>query len=227
MLWWGTNETKSREERVKLARKFCLHIEDVHSDFNNMNSIWLETHEGEAKFLELLEEIKDCHKYDISTIVMHLTNGDTPPKISEVGLKRLESIFDLAGQLGITIALENVSSAETLQIMLDKYTDDHIKFCYDTGHEYLWTPDINWTEKYSNRVAAIHLHNNFGENDDHNKLSFGEIDLTKLAQKLRQTNYEGALTIESVYKGEPDAEKLKLFLKEVYKEGKQFLEMLL
>lgn len=73
MIWWGEDATLSQEERVSIARENNLHISNVHSDFYNMNSIWIDSEEGDFKYHKLLEEIENCHKYNIRTIVMHLT----------------------------------------------------------------------------------------------------------------------------------------------------------
>ncbi|XMB66631.1 sugar phosphate isomerase/epimerase family protein [Mycoplasmatota bacterium zrk1] len=227
MIWWGEDDSLSREERVGLARNNNLNISNVHSDFYNMNSIWLDSVDGNYKFNKLLQEIEDCHKYNINTIVMHLTNGDTPPEISDIGLKRLEGIFELALKYGITIALENVRKPETLIFVLEKYSNSNVNFCYDCGHENVWSKDIDWLKLYGDRLSAIHLHNNYGETDDHLNLSQGLIELEGLANKLKETEYEGSLNIESIYKGVHNIEKLRVFLEELYEEGIKFSELLL
>ena len=40
LLWYGNNETEGRKERILLAEKYNLHIENVHTPTEHLNAIW-------------------------------------------------------------------------------------------------------------------------------------------------------------------------------------------
>ena len=96
MLWWGEGEKETRKDRVALAKEHNLHIENVHSDMDYSNSMWKPGEHGDQKIQEHIEAVKDCATYGIKRMVIHMTNGDSPPDISDIGIKRIE-LLDLFG----------------------------------------------------------------------------------------------------------------------------------
>ncbi len=197
MMWWGAQESLSRTERVELAQKYGLEIENVHATTDNLNYLWQDEDEGDETARELEQEIIDCGSLGIHTIVMHLTNGITPPPISSVGIRRIDHIISCASKNNVTIAFENTRRAEHTRYVLDNYKADCVKFCYDCGHENYWTPDVDWMQLYSDRVAAVHLHDNKGSSDAHLIPFDGTINWEKIISSLNSSSYSGNITLEA------------------------------
>jgi len=219
MLWWGEGEKEKRKDRVILAEKHNLTIENVHADMEYSNSIWKLGPHGEQKIQEYIEAVKDCATHGIRRMVIHLTNGDMPPEISDVGVKRIEMLIECAIKYDVILAIENVRTDTHIKYVLDNYKDKHVAFCYDTGHANLWCKDTDWLSLYADRLAAVHLHDNNGKEDEHNFPLTGTVDWTAIMLKLSKSSYEGCLALEAEYTGSENIIYLENFLKTSYQSG--------
>jgi len=199
LLWWGNDENETREERVLLAKKHGLIIENAHATTDNLNALWLDGGDGNKTMCELEKEILDCRQFNINNMVLHLTNGSTPPPISDIGIARIEKLIDCAESNGIYLAFENMRVPQHLQYVLDNYQSEYVGLCYDSGHEHIWMPNIDWLTLYSDRVFAIHLSDNFGNTDSHLIPFDGSINWNSIMLKLVKTSYKGTLTIEAEF----------------------------
>ena len=59
-----------------------------------------------------------------------------------------------------------------------------MKFCYDSGHNNVFDKDFDYLEKYGDKLIAVHLHDNNGEEDYHTLNKFGSINWNLLGRKL-------------------------------------------
>lgn len=134
------------------------------------------------------DELKLAQRFGIAKAVMHYNDrmpfaerGRTEQQ--EDDLKRIN---ELGARYGVTIHIENTLFADA-KADVDYYEDmfervaqhglDHIGFCFDMGHGKALsnTPLSGWMAFLDELTARhvglhFHLHNNFGERDDH--LSF-------------------------------------------------------
>ena len=219
MLWWGEGEKETRKERVAIAKEHNLQIENVHAEMEHSNSIWKPGLHGDQKIQEHIEAVKDCATHGIERMVIHLTNGDSPPDISDVGLKRFELLIENAINYNVVLAIENVRTDKHVMYVLDNYKDKHVAFCYDTGHANIWSRGTDWLSMYADRLAAIHLHDNNGNEDEHTFPLTGTIDWTAVMEKINISPYDGCLALETEYKGKENIEQLESFLKTSYQSG--------
>ena len=226
MLWWGEGERETRAQRVGLANEYHLYIENVHADMENSNFLWVPDASGDEKAEELIQAIIDCKTYGIKCMVIHLTNGNEPPEISDIGLLRMEKIFLTAKRHEITLAIENVRTEKHIRYILDHYHDEHIGFCLDTGHANIWFKDTDWLSLYGDRLAAVHLHDNNGINDEHSVPFMGNLGWNEIMYQLSRSLYHGPLTLETEYRGDENFEYLEKFLKDSFDAGLRLLGML-
>ena len=200
ILWWGKEETASRAERVETAKKYALHIEHAHAATDSLNALWLSGEAGDTVLAERLEEIEDCARLGVGTLVLHLTNGPTPPPVSEIGMERVRQMTDTAGRLGVRLAFENMRLPAHTVAVLDYFALPHVGLCYDSGHEHLWTPSTDWLTLYSRRIFAIHLHDNNRDADAHNLPFDGGIDWKNKTHAIAAASYRGSVTVEAEYR---------------------------
>ena len=219
MLAWGGDD--DRRESLLLAEEYGLKIENAHSNMRGCNPLWLSGAEGDAKETVLRKTVEDCGRYGVKTMVMHLSNGFDVPSLSEVGLNRIDRILNTARDCHVTVALENVRVAEHLRYVLDNRTEDHVKFCFDAGHANIWCRDVDWLSLYGKRLAALHLHDNGGEEDDHLIPMTGTVNWDRVLRAVDNTSYMGALTIETEVRGIRDKSELSGYLQKVYSAGKE------
>ena len=197
MLWWGSHGADTRERLVNIACASGLYIENVHAPTEDLNVLWEDDPAGDARLNDLAEQIADCDRLGIETIVMHVTTGSTPPAVSEIGTARFGKLIQLAEKHKVKLAFENVRTASHVQQLLDRFHSPNAGFCYDSGHENLWTPETDWLGMYADRLFALHLHDNEADRDAHMIPFDGSIDWQEKAKKI--AGYNGIVTLESQF----------------------------
>ncbi len=182
-----------------LARKSGLFVENVHACFRGANNIWRDKIDGDTTAEKLITTVNECADLEVPTIVIHLTSGSTPPAKSDIGLKRLNNIIEIAEKRDIKLAFENLREHTNLDFVLSHFQSNHVGFCYDSGHNFFANPDIDFLKKYGNRLFALHLHDNDRVNDLHQIPFDGGIDWDNLMDKINQTGYPGATSLEILF----------------------------
>ena len=199
MTWWGDEgreKNEPKEIEPDIVRKHGLIIENTHFSFIGINNIWEDTLDGKEIFNIYLSYIDDCKKHEIPMAVMHVTNGINPPPYGELGLNRFKKIIEKAEKNNVTIALENLLRPEYLDYIFDNIKSDKLKFCYDSGHENCLMSGIKFLEKYKDKLAALHLHDNNGLSDQHLLPFSGTINWGDIIDRLKDINYKGVFSLE-------------------------------
>jgi sugar phosphate isomerase/epimerase len=195
MTWWEDIDG-SKERQPGIIKKAGLKLENTHFNFKNVNSIWENTIDGEEIFNTYYSNIGDCRIYEIPTAVMHVTAGETPPPYNQLGLDRFKRLIEKAEKDNINIALENVRNPEYLDYIFESIKSDRLKFCYDSGHENCFTPNMDFLSKYGDRLIALHLHDNDGFCDQHLFPFKGSVNWRYIMEKLKRLEYKGPLAFE-------------------------------
>lgn len=204
-LWWSDDFGRSDYRNAPpLARKAGLYIENIHAPFNGINNIWLDNLAGDTLTEYFLCCVDDCDKYDIPTMILHLSGGENPPPICEIGLNRIKKIIDKADKLNINIAFENLRKSEYLEYVFNNIESPHAGFCYDSGHHNCRNPNEDLLSKYGSRLMALHLHDNDGTDDQHLLPFDGTIDWKSTIGDISQTGYTGAMSLEVANVGYED-----------------------
>ena len=125
----------------------------------------------------------------------------------------LKRLIDYAEKLNVNIAFENTKIVGYLEYVFENIKSDNIGICLDVGHCHAHFDDeFNW-EMFKNKILAVHLHDNDKSKDQHLLPFDGTIDWKFYAEKLKQANYMGDITLESCYRND----YLSLSLDEFYK----------
>jgi sugar phosphate isomerase/epimerase len=108
----------------------------------------------------------------------------------ENSLKTWEWFATRTKTLGAALVLENVyeRGPEELAVLLNPLKPYGVGFCLDTGHQaaFSTTPLGQWVESLAPFLAQLHLHDNFGNWDDHLALGRGSIDFESLFRTLKK-----------------------------------------
>lgn len=72
--WYDENWKHSQEEQVEICKELGFNIIFAHLGYQNINLIWEEGIDGDNLLERYKKDIKDCHKYGIPMVVMHLTS---------------------------------------------------------------------------------------------------------------------------------------------------------
>lgn len=104
-------------------------------------------------------------------------------------------------EAGITAVIENVFET-TPNYCLDLFNSinsPNFKLALDTGHVNLYAPEtkvIDWIKAYGQNLHHMHLHNNFGKNDDHSNLENGTLDFKEIFETIKQCNIQPTCVLE-------------------------------
>ena len=108
-----------------------------------------------------------------------------------------EKIKNEGGHLMIENVYEHYP--DDILILLEKLGNENIGFCLDVGHQAVFSrsPMERWIKDLGPYIRQLHLHDNFGEHDDHLALGNGNIDFPKLFASVKQLKIKPmAVTIE-------------------------------
>ena len=197
--WWGDDFREvygPKESEPDIIRKYGLIIENTHFPFDDSNDIWVDSQNGQELLKKYLSYIDDCKTYEIPAAVVHVSNGDNPPPYGQLGLDRFKQLTEKAEKNNVTIALENLHRPDYLDFVFDSIESDKLKFCYDCGHENCFTHGINYLEKYGDKLAALHLHDNNGSRDEHLLPFKGTVNWKYIMGQLNAIDYKGPITLE-------------------------------
>ena len=201
-LWWhddfGDNDFRSNPE---LARNAGLFVENIHMPFEDVNNLWLDNIDGNTLLDYLLWLIDDCREYNIPTMVVHLSKGNNPPPLNELGLNRIKRITDKAEKYNINVTYENLRRLDYLEYVLGNVNSLRAGFCYDSGHHNCWASDKDLLLQYGSRLMSLHLHDNDGIDDQHRLPFDGTIDWSVTMNKIAKTGYTGAIAMEAINMG--------------------------
>ena len=180
---WGVDFYPPGIDRFQIydaATKEGLEIETVHLDKNQNNDLWLPGPKGDKVVDYYIGYLTEMHERGIKLGVFHLTQGSTPPPASEIGVKRIERLAEFCEKHSLILAVENLwpLGIQHLHDVLDNIKSPALGMLFDIGHSNCLTKDgLALFERHRDRIVAVHLHNNYGINDDHNSLDDGNIDI--------------------------------------------------
>ena len=201
ILLWADYFDSDYKEFPKYSEKEGLFVENAHAPYMQSNSIWDDNIVGDEYTTHIIECINDCSGYNIPTLVMHPINGKTPLPNTTIGLERFKKIIDSAERSNINIAIENQGNPEYIDYVFKNIHSDRLKFCFDSGHEKYYSPELDLINMYGDKLIALHLHDNNGDEDSHALPYTGKIDWHNISLKLKKFNYNGAIALETLNKG--------------------------
>lgn len=204
LLWWSDEYAEvdgDKSLHPELARRQGLFIENIHTPFKDVNYLWLDRAEGDDLEKILINCILECSEHEIPTAVVHLSKGDNPPPVNQIGLDRIKRIVEIAERKNVNIALENLRKPEYLDFIFANIQSDRLGFCYDSGHENCFTKGTDFLTQYGSKLMALHLHDNDGTDDQHQIPGEGTIDWSVVTKKIKEAGYTGTIALEVTKEG--------------------------
>ena len=189
----------------KRADELGLEYEFIHAPFRNINQMWMPGMGYLEVFDYMKESIDSAAKYGIKYVITHVSSGWNAPQVNDLGLSRYDELVIYAREKGVTLAFENLRLLGNLACLVDRYEKlDHVRFCFDCGHEHCYTKTVSMMDVFTTRVCCTHIHDNMGRpledktNDfDVHLLPFdGTYDYEKMMRKLDEYGYAGSLMLE-------------------------------
>lgn len=187
-------------EQVKIIERYGLDVGAVHLSGDGMTGIWGNTEDAEFVTQRLINELAELKDLGLRTGVAHITWGyEEPEPVSERAMDRFRRIAAAADSFRIRLALENSVFPGHVHHVLDRLENPYLGFCFDSGHENAFSPDARYLERHGDRLYAMHLHDNYGTQDEHNIPFDGTVDWKKKMDLIRKTKLfrEEGITFEN------------------------------
>ena len=177
----------------------------IHSPFMDVNIASLQ----DKSRLNSIEQIKTsidlANKIDAEAVVVHpglasfLAHKYFLDDVYEAANEAIKELGEYGNDLGVLTTIENMPTFDAM-----------IYYNLHDLHELLKSYDMYMTldighanhagypadEMYFDSIKHIHIHDNFGDEDDHLALGEGSIDLKYIVNTLEKNNYSGIYIIE-------------------------------
>ena len=192
----GVRDAARQASIADSCAKYGITYETLHAPFSHINDIWREDDLGMLD--ELLRCIDHCVIADAKIAVVHLSSGENPPPMCDLGFDRFRRLVDYAAEHDVKIAFENQRKLANLAWSLETFDASVAGFCWDCGHESCFTPVRQYMPLFADRLICTHIHDNTGVfNSDNHWLPFeGQMDYVRVADQLRASGYRGSLMLE-------------------------------
>jgi len=135
--------------------------------------------------------IEWCKRLNIKNIVFH--SGWFPKTYPHNtwlnnSVKFWNSVLETVND-DTSIFIENVyeDDPKTLKELIIEVNKSNFNVCIDLGHINANSnvKIVDWLEDFNNRIGHIHIHNNYGKNDDHNGVLKGTIQYPETFKLLK------------------------------------------
>lgn len=184
------------EEAVAEATKNGIEFEFLHAPFVGINPIWLPGEEGDAYLKKLTDAVDIAAKYGITALACHVSSGNNPPNINDVGLNRFAKFIEYARAKNVRLCFENQRKVANIAYLFEKFPD--ITFCWDTGHEECFAHGTRFMSIFGDKLDIVHIHDNhkLPDGDDHMLPFDAEIDFDRVAKTLAEADLKNSLMLE-------------------------------
>ena len=181
-------ETLNLNKQIKYAKKLGLKCSMIHCRYfdEDTDNFWLDNKFGKKIFKSYCRQIKKC-KGKTNNFVVHL-HGSINSVTSQVELLRVEKLLNICEKLNINLCVENLLSTKEIPFIFKNIKHKNLKICFDTGHKNFATKNLEILRDFGDYVVVLHIHDNFGEQDEHLICGKGNIDWDTFAKEVFKYN---------------------------------------
>lgn len=208
-LWEILSEGEDYLELVKdqvrhASESYDIHFQ-VHAPLSDVNIGSVHEPMRLAALNEVKQTIMLCHQLEIPLVTVH------PGFVGGIAFldkkmaldKTRESVIALssfAREHSVEIVVENLpanmnATCSTAAELMEVLDGTGVRVCFDLGHANT-AAQVDEFLKLSDMFGNVHLHNNEGQWDQHNKIDDGSADLQKVISILKRS-YKGNFIIEA------------------------------
>ena len=226
--WYDKDDLDlNQNEQIKYARKNNLNIIFAHLRFQNIDSLWENSEITKIEIEKYKNDLKILKENNVDLVIMHAIRRLKLDRNNKYFLDNIREIINYAEKLKIKIAFENTKVEGVLEYIFDNIDSDYIGVCYDSGHDHAFFNDKFNFERFKNKILAVHIHDNFGEDDEHLLPFDGTINYERVMTKLKENNYDGPITLELCYRKEYIEKYSPIeFYNEAYKRGTKLKDII-
>ena len=182
----------------------------VHAPYTDVNIAAHDPHVREAILRRLETSIGYASDLGAETFVFHPGNTTAlewalPKETSwRINLESVRRLVEYAETLGVKAMIENVP--EPFPFMMksvkdfERFYDDvgvEILMVLDVAHAHIRDEELEFIERFGDRIGHVHVSDNQGDRDTHLQISEGSISWEKVMGVLGDSPFDGWVTIES------------------------------
>jgi sugar phosphate isomerase/epimerase len=223
---WSTDFLYSMPEVAQIKRwlkDYALQVLDMHASAGREKR-WDSSREyRRLAGVELVRNrLELAASLGAGAIVLHAY----PDQSYEFQRRSLAELEPYARLLGVRIALENLfeGNLERLAQLFNEFSPDFLAFCYDTGHGNMLQGSMDFLERWNDRLAAVHIHDNDGTADQHRLPFTASVDWARFARLVAESAYHLPLNLECTL-GNHNSMPAEEFLSSAYQAGSRLEEM--
>lgn len=174
----------------------------LHGPFNELFPCAIDLRARELARLRYRQAIQAARQYGSGRVVIH--GGFVPRVYHDVWFVEQSVNFwkEFVSEVpeNMTICLENVleNRPELLLNIVRQVDDPRLGLCLDVGHANVYSdiPVETWLEQCTPYLCHFHIHNNFGDADDHRSLPEGTIPMKELLSRMEELCPNATCTLE-------------------------------
>ena len=212
-----------------LVRSRGLFLEYVHAPDIGCNDVWSKLASKRGEWIHTYRSYIDlCKRHSIPFLVVHVSQskGEQPGSPTEEGLSAMMAIIKAAEDADVSIAVENTMQPALLDLIFSHIQSDYLGFCYDTSHDFLYSPKPGaLLKRWGHRLMVTHLGDNDGVHDSHWLPGLGILDWEEIMRWLPVKTYQGSLTLE-VFPKDQKNEPVTNFMAASYRSVKCLYDLL-
>lgn len=225
-------DPKYLEEMAKEFKKYGIKAKSMHMPTNGVDISLTEEYDRVWSIREVEKTILALLRLEGEIIVIHpgskIEDERERKKRRKKSEQSLEEILEFCEQWGIKIALENTlpgktgdSMTEILEIVR-KFNSNSLGICLDTGHcnitssLYNHNGVIDSLKEIRDYLCHLHVHDNFGKNDDHCLPFEGNINWKEFVRVLKEIEYKGVFMLEIRKSADNDNQEVLQNIKDIY-----------
>ena len=211
---WEQKAHALREEADKLGVTFI----QSHLPYNDRRTFKPYPPEYEEHFREMLRRGQKISEIcGVPNMVVHpLSDGDARMDDihahAQYNCEFHDELLTASEKAGMYVCFENIplgygqTAAQLLELM-EAGKGRNMAVCWDFGHAELIYPQRAWHNAYQSDairalkgyIRAVHVHDNFGKNDDHMLPFLGVVKWEEVIPALKDAGYTGDLVFEAKF----------------------------
>ena len=180
---------------ASLLDRLALSLSDMHNPAPSDHDIQCDDPEVRASGMAVLENrIAATGDLGGDAVVVHPAAAAGRGRVNSFDV--FDRVADSCLSRGVRLSLEADTEADA-EPYFQRYPPEIMGYCFDSGHCNVQTPPTpHLLEKYANRLCVTHLHDNYGEHDDHRLPFDGTVPWDRVMAVFAGIGHDKPLTLE-------------------------------
>lgn len=206
--------------KTSSQKQMARAISDVGIELNSIHTPFFRDYESAkaGKWYSISDKNKDSRQESVDKIIQAISLAEFSPfkaAVVHVGASReeedaytwermfysLEEIIPVAKELGVAIALENItndfSRGQRIAEFINEAKFENLGCCYDCGHATIYRRTVEEFNEMAPYLLTTHIHDCSDGLDNHLLPFQGELDWKALTRAWGRSDYQGDLIIET------------------------------